>query len=213
MKKFSALILSCIFMLSIFACGTNSIPNETTTHIPILKETTSFPIQSEKTTSTTTRYIETTADPITILNELSKVPSIAMDTNGNRQKLFDSFVCAHVNNSNAVADGILILQSLENVIGQWVSEGKIPTIILDAKSELVSIESDIVLTEPITFYIYQETNGVYRNITSLKNATISDVYNYGVNNLKETNTYIRFNISQTTDGGNATYAYIMHVIF
>lgn len=216
MKKILSLILFCIFALSVFACGTSTDPDETTTNLIQSKETTSAIVKSEKTTSNiikpTETTVETTTDPIVILNKLSKVPSIAVELNGKRQDLFSSFVYARAN-SGAAADGVLSLRSFENVLGYWVSEDKIPTIILDTKSKLVNTESDVVLTDTVTFHIYEEVNGTYRKITSIKNATISDLYNYGVNNLRESNSYIYFDISVTIDGGNATYAYIMRANF
>ncbi|MBQ8432867.1 MAG: hypothetical protein IJX28_08300 [Clostridia bacterium] len=201
MKKLLAFVLLCVFMFSAFACGTSTNLNETTTSFST-EEIITNPTQPE----------ETTTDPMVILNELTEIPSIVVELGEKRQDLFGSLVCAHVN-GGAVADGILILQSTEKVLGRWVSEGKIPTITLDEKSELVNEESNTVLTDPITFYLYREVNGSYSEIVSLDNATITDVYTYGIENLKGASVYIRFDISKTTDRGDARYAYIMHVEF
>lgn len=243
MKKFLFLTLVCALLLSALACGTENSPDETTLADSIAcgnisEETTAiaytgmegtFYVYKEQwedyisgsrddyeiitTPTTATTPMETTADPVNILNELMQIPAVAVEFGGGKRTTpYQSLVCAHTD-GGAVADGLLILQSTENVLGKWVSEGLIPTINLKKEVSLVNATSGAVITAPRTFRFYLEKDGVYSKAGSLENALLSDIYDYGRTHFMGESVYIRFDILTEIDGGSVQYAYIMRVDF
>ena len=239
MKKIMALVLIFALVLIIVACG--DVPDETTPCDTTNSET--IGCGTEETTAisytgmegtfyvyedqwqdyisgkrddyevitTATTPMETTADLYAALNALMAMPDVRIElADGRRYTPYKSLVYAQTN-GGAVADGELILRSTENVLPHWVEEGLVPQIYLSDNMTLLC--ADAPLTDTCTFSFFTRDGDVYTKAATLTDATIDEVYRYGLEHFAGKGVYIRFDVTKSTESGHAVYAYLFSTLF
>ena len=155
-----------------------------------------------------TMPMETTADPYQVLNELSVVSDVFIElADGSHHAPYASLVCAHV--GNMVADGYLILRSTESLLCEWVKDGLIPRIDLSEKASLICDGS----ADTHTYLFYTREGDTYTKAATLSEATIDEVYQYGLAYFAGQTVYIRFDVKKTVEDGSADYGYLFMTEF
>lgn len=152
--------------------------------------------------------METTADPNQIMNELMTPYEVCIAlADGSRHVPYESFICAHVGTIDAC--GRLILQSTESLLCEWVKDGLIPRIDLSEKASLICDGS----TDTHTYLFYTREDDTYTKAATLSEATLDEVYRYGIACFAGQTVYIRFDVKKTVEGGSADYGYLFMTEF
>lgn len=203
MKKCLLIALFFSFIFAFASCNERELPYEDST------EQSEITCGSSDTTGVctgcTTSATETqvTTETGAYVETLSVFAAYISDTYGELISPYTSQV--YLTSGSLNMDGVLMFQSLENVLPGWVENGLIPDIRIDDTSHIRISCAPVDNIETIigSFRILIYENDGYQEVERLENSTIADVAAYVETLATDERVYIAFPVTLKIDDENA----------